>query len=160
MLNAVIRLHPVLLAQPNPVSEDCSNDRWKWFKGCLGALDGTYIQVTPRKENRARYRNRKGQTTINVLAVCNQDMKFIYVLSGWEGSAADSRVLRDAIIRENGLRVPRGNYYLCDNGYTNDEGFLTPYRGVRYHLNDWGEGTSNPRNKEELFNMKHSRARN
>lgn len=49
---------------------------------------------------------------------------------------------------------------MCDNGYTNGEGFLTPYRGVRYHLNDWGEGTSLPRNKEELFNMRHSRARN
>ncbi|KAH6822554.1 hypothetical protein C2S53_011462 [Perilla frutescens var. hirtella] len=132
----------VLLAQPEPVTEDCSNDRRKWFKGCLGALDETYIDVTALKENRARYRNRKGQTTINVLAVCNQDMQFIYVLSGWEGSAADSRVLRDVVTRENGLQVPRGNYYFCDNGYTNSEDFLTPYRGVRYHLNDWGEGTS------------------
>lgn len=53
-----------------------------------------------------------------------------------------------------------GNYYLCDNGYTNGEGFLAPYRGVRYHLRDWGEGTFVPQNKEEFFNMKHSRARN
>lgn len=29
-----------------------------------------------------------------------------------------------------------GTYYLCDAGYTNGEGFLTPYRGQRYHLND------------------------
>jgi hypothetical protein len=35
-------------------------------------------------------------------------MKFIYVLAGWEGSASDSRILRDAIIRENGLKVPIG----------------------------------------------------
>lgn len=32
VLNAVMRLHPILLAQPEPVTEDCSNDRWKWFK--------------------------------------------------------------------------------------------------------------------------------
>ncbi|KAK4392781.1 hypothetical protein Sango_2055900 [Sesamum angolense] len=32
--------------------------------------------------------------------------KFIYVLSGWEGSAADSCVLRDAIHRRNDLQVP------------------------------------------------------
>ena len=37
-------------------------------------------------------------------------MKFIYVLPGWEGSAADGRVLRDALRRENGLRVPNGKY--------------------------------------------------
>jgi hypothetical protein len=29
-----------------------------------------------------------------------------YVLAGWEGSAADGRVLRDTINRRNELRVP------------------------------------------------------
>ncbi|KAL8506323.1 hypothetical protein ACS0TY_017261 [Phlomoides rotata] len=29
------------------------------------------------------------------------------------------------------------HFYLCDNGYPNCEGFLTPYKGVRYHLNEW-----------------------
>ena len=43
-----------------------------------------------------------------MLGVCSQDMMFIYVLSGWEGSAADGRVLRDAISRTNGLKVPIG----------------------------------------------------
>ncbi|KAG8376105.1 hypothetical protein BUALT_Bualt09G0028800 [Buddleja alternifolia] len=33
-------------------------------------------------------------------------MNYVYILSGWEGSAADSRVLKDAITRENGFRVP------------------------------------------------------
>ena len=35
-------------------------------------------------------------------------MKFIYVLAGWEGSASDARVLRDAVNRRNGLRIPTG----------------------------------------------------
>jgi hypothetical protein len=35
-------------------------------------------------------------------------MRFIYVLAGWEGSASDSRVLRDTISRPNGLAVPIG----------------------------------------------------
>ncbi|KAK4411901.1 hypothetical protein Sango_0263100 [Sesamum angolense] len=80
--------------------------------------------------------------------------------SGWEGSAADSRVLRDAIHRPNGLRVPTGNYYLCDNGYANADGFLTPYRGVRYHLREWDRTAGGPQNKEELFYLKHSSTRN
>ncbi|XP_057779994.1 uncharacterized protein LOC130998596 [Salvia miltiorrhiza] len=45
-----------------------------------------------------------------------------------QGSAADSRILRDALTRQNGLQVPKGHYYLCDNGYANSEGFLTPYK--------------------------------
>lgn len=84
-------------------------------------------------------------------------MQFSYVLAGWEGSAADARVLRDALTRPNGLRVPRGCYYLVDAGYRNCEGFLAPYRGQRYHLKEWGNP---PTRKEELFNMKHSSARN
>ncbi|KAH1121694.1 hypothetical protein J1N35_004854 [Gossypium stocksii] len=34
------------------------------------------------------------------------DMQFVYVLPGWEGSVADGRVLRDAISRRHGLKVP------------------------------------------------------
>ncbi|KAE8702170.1 putative Nuclear factor kappa-B-binding protein [Hibiscus syriacus] len=86
-------------------------------------------------------------------------MQFIYVLPGWEGSAADGRILRDAISRRNGLNVPQGCYYLCDVGYTNGEGFLAPYRGQRYHLNDWREGHQ-PTTLKKYFNMKHSQARN
>ncbi|CAN1140399.1 hypothetical protein LINPERPRIM_LOCUS24812, partial [Linum perenne] len=40
------------------------------------------------------------------------------------------------------------------------EGFLAPYRGQRYHLQEWGIGRSRPRTTEELFNMRHSSARN
>ncbi|KAK6139286.1 hypothetical protein DH2020_026964 [Rehmannia glutinosa] len=160
VLNAVIKLHSLLLVDPKPITEDCTNDRWKWFKGCLGALDGTHIDVKVRVSDKGHYRNRNGDISVNVLGVCDWDMKFIYVFCGWEGSAADCRVLRDAITKPNGLRVPRGNFYLCDNGYTNGDGFLTPYRGVRYHLKDWGGGNSIPRNKEEFFNMKHAKARN
>ncbi|KAK6162246.1 hypothetical protein DH2020_002087 [Rehmannia glutinosa] len=72
-------------------------------------------------------------------------MKYSFVLSGWEGFAIDNRVLRDAVTRPNGLRVPTGNYYLCDCGYTNGPGFLAPYRGVRYHLDEFSTGTAAPR---------------
>lgn len=53
-----------------------------------------------------------------------------------------------------------GKYYLCDNGYANSNGFLGPYKSVRYHLKEWGIGTEAPQNARELFNMRHSRARN
>ncbi|XP_057806278.1 uncharacterized protein LOC131021196 [Salvia miltiorrhiza] len=136
------------------------DNRWKWFKGCLGALDGSYINVTVSNCDKPRYRTRKGQISTNTLAVCDRNMQFVYVLPGWEGSAADSRILRDSLTRVHGLRVPRGCYYLCDNGYANSEGFLTPYKGIRYHLKEWGPNTSRPQNAKELFNLRHAKARN
>ncbi|CAN1787659.1 hypothetical protein LINPERHAP1_LOCUS17733 [Linum perenne] len=48
----------------------------------------------------------------------------------------DSWVLRDALSRPRGLRVPIGNYYLCDAGYMNARGFLATFRGQRYHLQE------------------------
>ncbi|PPD67668.1 hypothetical protein GOBAR_DD35455 [Gossypium barbadense] len=69
-----------------------------------------------------------------------ETMQFVYVLPGWEGSVADGRVLRDAISRRHGLKVPHGCYCLVDAGYTNCEGFLAPFRGQRYHLNEWRQG--------------------
>ncbi|KAG8387068.1 hypothetical protein BUALT_Bualt03G0214900 [Buddleja alternifolia] len=87
-------------------------------------------------------------------------MNFVYMLPGWEGSAADGRVLRDAVNRVNGLKVPNGQYYLCDNGYMNCPGFLAPYRSVRYHLDEWSAGSRAPQNAKELFNQRHTKARN
>ena len=45
-----------------------------------------------------------------------------------------------------------------DAGYTNGLGFLAPYRGTRYHLNEWIGNT--PQNYTELFNLHHASARN
>ncbi|KAK4404438.1 hypothetical protein Sango_0812400 [Sesamum angolense] len=83
-----------------------TDERWKWFEGCLGALDGTHIRVQVSVEDKPRYRTRKNEIATNVLGVCSQDMQFIYVLTGWKGSAADSTVLRDAISRRNDFVFP------------------------------------------------------
>ncbi|KAL5546599.1 hypothetical protein UlMin_006286 [Ulmus minor] len=44
----------------------------------------------------AAYRNRKGFTSQNVMAVVDFEMKFIYIVAGWEGSTHDARVLNVA----------------------------------------------------------------
>ncbi|KAF7804495.1 protein ALP1-like [Senna tora] len=159
VLSCMMRLGRVLLKTPEPVPQDSTDGRWKWFKNCLGALDGTHIKIRVPNADKPRYRNRKGEISTNVLGVCSQDGQFIYVLTGWEGSEADGRVLWDAVNRPNGLKVPYGCYYLVDAGYTNGEGFLAPYRGQRYHLNDWRDGRR-PVTPQECFNMRHSSARN
>lgn len=61
----------------------------------------------PRAEA-PRFRGRKDYPTQNVFAACDFDMKFTYVLSGWEGTASDSRILKDALSREDPLLIPQG----------------------------------------------------
>jgi len=65
--------------------------------------------VTIVAEDRPRYRSRKGDISTNVLGVCRTHLRFIYALLGWEGSAGDSRVLRDALRHQNCFRIPNGN---------------------------------------------------
>ncbi|KAL6552673.1 hypothetical protein OROHE_008037 [Orobanche hederae] len=126
VLLAVLRLHGILLKKPEPITQDCQDEKWKCFQGCLGALDGTLIKVTPPKEEKPRYRTRKGCISTNVLGVCCPNMQFIYVLSSWEGSAHDGRVLRDAIARPSGLKVRQGNFVVQCAMVHDREGLLCP----------------------------------
>ncbi|KAA0035913.1 retrotransposon protein [Cucumis melo var. makuwa] len=131
VLLVVLRLYEELIKRPVPVTSNCNDQRWKCFENCLGALNETYIKVNVPAGDRPTFRTRKGEIATNVLGVCDTKGDFVYVLASWEGSATDSRILRDAISRENGLQVPKGYYYLCDAGYPNVEEFLAPYRGQR-----------------------------
>ncbi|KAA0042272.1 retrotransposon protein [Cucumis melo var. makuwa] len=134
VLLAVIRLHDELLKKPQPVNSDCTDQRWRWFENYLGALDGTYIKVNVPASDWARYRTCKGEVATNVLGVCDTKGDFVYVLVGY--------------------------YYLVDAGYPNVDGFLAPYRGERYHLQEWCGFENAPSTSKEFFNMKHLSARN
>ena len=43
-----------------------------------------------------------------MLAAVDFDLRFTYVLAGWEGSAHDALILTDALQRPDGLKVPQG----------------------------------------------------
>ena len=43
-----------------------------------------------------------------MLAAISFDLKFTYVLAGWEGSAHDLRVLNDAFARPRSFSFPEG----------------------------------------------------
>ncbi|MED6175620.1 hypothetical protein PIB30_080109 [Stylosanthes scabra] len=64
----------ILFVKPTPVEEEYADPKWNKFKGCLGALDGTYIEITVPESDKSRYKTRKGKVCTNVLGVCNRDM--------------------------------------------------------------------------------------
>ena len=83
----------------------------------------------------------------------------------------------DAIGGMDGCHLPPGKYYLADAGLPLASALLTPYRGVRYHLAEWGHADLrciafythcflhsyiliSPANAKELFNLRHASARN
>ncbi|XP_027082345.1 uncharacterized protein [Coffea arabica] len=85
-----------------------STNFYPWFKDAVGAMDGTHISACPPTGEQMAYTNRHGFQSQNVLAVCDHDMRFIYVYGGWEGS----------------------QYYLVDAAYRNVPGFMPRYKNV------------------------------
>ncbi len=54
-------------------------------------------------------------------------LRFCYLLCGWEGSAADSRIFDEA--RRSDFAIEPGTYYLADAGFPLCDALLVPYRG-------------------------------
>ncbi|CAA0805974.1 Unknown protein [Striga hermonthica] len=132
-----------------------------YFDNCIGALDGTHIRVEVPTNQVVQHTGRKGYTTKNVLAICDFDMRFTFVVAGWPGSVHDMRVFKDAIDKygDKFPHPPPGKFYLVDSGYPNRPGYLAPYRGTKYHLPEYQQGPM-PRGKKEVFNCAHSSLRN
>jgi hypothetical protein len=169
ILSALVSLHPDVVQQPKmetPIPcKIASNPKFAAFRDCVGAIDGTHFHArVPAKShgtivNQKPWLNRKGYLSQNVAAACDFDLKFSFVHAGFEGSAHDALVLKDALMKQRFRPVP-GRYYLADAGYYHCDFLMKPYNATRYHLREWNEpGAAKPETKEELFNLRHSQLR-
>ena len=61
-------------------------------------------------EDAPRYQGRKGYTTQNVLVACSFDLKFTYVLPGWEGTTSNSRIIKSSLTINDNLKSPQGKF--------------------------------------------------
>ncbi|XP_071738895.1 uncharacterized protein [Rutidosis leptorrhynchoides] len=146
---------------PNPNVPGYHRRLRRVFKGAVGALDGTLIHARVPAKMQHLYRGRgKGDCYQNVLAICDFNMIFTFIVAGWEGVAHDSRVLSEALTNQDAPfpLPPPDKYYLCDAAYTHTRGFMAPYRNVRYWLGDFRQRRA--LNNKEKFNHGHAKLRN
>ena len=163
VLQCFMRLSERWVTDPTPryqrgvLSDDSINP---FFIHCVGAIDGTHIPVVVKISDSELCRNRKSRVTQNCMMMVDFDSRFRYVMTGWEGSAHDGRVLRDA--QKQGFSIPLGKFVLADAGYALESTVLTPYKRVIYHISAWGRGKRRraPKSAKELFNLCHAHARN
>jgi hypothetical protein len=72
------------------------------------AIDGIHVLAYVPIEIQGKFRDKKEGTTPNILTTITFDLKFIYILAGWEGSTNDSWVLDDALSRPSCLKISKG----------------------------------------------------
>ncbi|KAF5470966.1 hypothetical protein F2P56_011448 [Juglans regia] len=135
-------VHPYITKNPH---------NYPWFEKCLGAMDNTMIDAAAPSRLSNAYRNHRGRIAQNVLCLCDFNMKFTYVYTGWEGTAHDARVFLDALSRRY--------YYLVDFAFPCIEKFMPPYPRERYHQSDRYSGRQF-RGYKDYFNFCHSSLHN
>jgi hypothetical protein len=148
VLNALVLLHYQTVRQPaatHPIPDEIlyNSKLWPYFKDCVGAIDGTHIHAHIPTTEQASWRNRKGFISQNVFAACSFDLQFTFIHAGWQGSAHDALVLKDAIAKQR-FRPPANRYYVADAGFYNCDFMLIPYAKTRYqvrpYISRWPNG--------------------
>ncbi|XP_066590621.1 putative nuclease HARBI1 [Prorops nasuta] len=100
------------------------------FPKVVGAIDGTHIQISAPKEKPDAYINRKGFHSLQLQAICDQDLKLFHVYCGEVGSVHDMRVFRLSNITDmlNDDNFPDNSHILGDAAYEIHKHVMVPFR--------------------------------
>jgi hypothetical protein len=103
----------------------------KKLPNVIGAIDGKLINIHRPKGNSEAFRDRKGNLSINLTAVCDDKCRFRYVYVGESGRCHDARVFSRSRIptyMQNPDRYfPDGAYLLADSAYPLSRYLIIPY---------------------------------
>ncbi|XP_017469372.1 PREDICTED: putative nuclease HARBI1 isoform X1 [Rhagoletis zephyria] len=125
------------------------------IKGVIGAIDCTHVAIISPPSSTAgvvphEYMNRKGYCSINVEAICDEELIFRNVNARFPGSCHDAGIWTTSPVRIKLIREHVSGAFkwlLGDSGYPLEPWLLTPI-------------PSPSSANEELFNTVHIKARN
>jgi hypothetical protein len=87
-----------------------------YFKDCIDVIDRSHIVVTVPLSEQPKYIGRHGYASQNIMVVCDFNMRFTFIVTGWPRSAHDTRILNDTLLTyaQKFPHPPHGNYlYFC-----------------------------------------------
>ncbi|KAL2465264.1 putative harbinger transposase-derived nuclease [Abeliophyllum distichum] len=173
VLRALVRLGAkIIKPKPNynesPTNHRPEPSRHPYFQDCIGAIDGTHVKAVLPANERLHFIDRKGYPPQNILAACDFNISFTFVLPGTTGNVHDSQILARAIHSpEINFPLPAtSKYYLVNSGFAHRPGYMAPYKGadIRYHFQEFPHVSNDERrrfrNVQKRVNFNHSSLRN
>lgn len=98
------------------------------FPGVIGAIDCTHIRIIGQGIRGLRYINRKGWPSINTQIVCDHKMKIRNISARWYGSAHDSRIFNESLIKDKFESHEVEGLLVGDSGYAVHSYLMTPFK--------------------------------
>ncbi|KAK5648193.1 hypothetical protein RI129_003085 [Pyrocoelia pectoralis] len=112
-----------------------SNDFQRRFgmTGVIGAIDGSHIRINAPKDYHTSYINRKGYHSILLQAVCNVDLLFTDVYTGFPGSVHDAALFKQSDLYNKITTgdIDLGEFYIIgDKAYPLQTYLMVPFKDV------------------------------
>eukprot|EP00102_Acyrthosiphon_pisum_P011463 XP_008180195.1 PREDICTED: uncharacterized protein LOC103308511 [Acyrthosiphon pisum] len=115
--------------------QNFKNLRINYMPNTVGCIDGCHIRIHSPKDKRSDYTNRKMYQSIVLLAVCNAQLEFTYIFSGWPGSSHDARVFKNSSLGNTLLNNPqeiisKELHILGDSAFPLLDNLMVPYKAT------------------------------
>jgi len=102
--NSLTKLAPEFITFPTDPQKIISNKLSFYsvagFPNVLGAIDCTHVAIKSPSLHEEAFVNRKGIHTVNIQAVCDNDMRITNLVAKWPGSTHDSYIWRSCALRQ------------------------------------------------------------
>jgi len=101
--NSLIKIAPKFIHFPTDpqaiIANKLSFHSVAGFPNVLGAIDCTHVAIKAPSAHEEAFVNRKGVHTLNIQAVCDNEMRIINLVSKWPGAMHDSFIWRSSGLR-------------------------------------------------------------